>query len=132
MASRTPRTWPGCWPPRERSALHRRRGAGAAPRLVLPLPGDGELRLLRAGLLRLLRGACRPRRGDDPLDPVLLHGGPCAPRPAARRRRRPLLAAGLPGGERPRPRGGPGRAPPPAPPPRCGGRPEAPPPPLRP
>src|SRR2546426_6130555 len=126
MVSRTPRTWPGCWRPRETSARHRRRGAGDAPRLVLSLPGDGELCLLRAGLLRLLRGACRPRRGDDPLDPVLLHGGPCAPRPAARRRRRPLLAAGLPGGERPRPPGGLRPAPPPAPPPRFVGPPDAP------
>src|SRR5882762_9978674 len=74
--------------------------------LLLPLPGDGELRLLLARFLRLLPGAGRARARHGPLGPVLLLDRAGAPRPAARRARRPLLAPGVPRGVRALPHGG--------------------------
>src|SRR5262245_30703459 len=70
--------------------------ARASPAYLLCLPGDGELRLLLADLLRLLPGARRNRTPDNPLDPVVLRGAARAPRAAAGCTRRSLFTARLP------------------------------------
>src|SRR4051794_19188261 len=74
---------------------------------LLPLPGDGELRVLLAGVRPLLPGPGRADGRDDPLAPVLGAVRPRCARPAVRRARRSHLAPLLPAGERARlrPRG---------------------------